>query len=384
MDKQNEYPGEILIVAAEESSALYAKRLLEQWKSSHPHLKFYGVGSREMEKLNFEILGRSEEMAVMGLAEILSHWSQIKTAYKNIIRRVDKGNTRFALLMDYPGFNLRLAKDLKRRGVKVFYYVPPQVWAWKTGRVNTIRKYVDKVFVLFPFEKEFFDRHQVSSEFVGHPLLDEIDEKVMTKEYQKLHRARYGIGEKQILLGLMPGSRRSEIKYNLQAQLDTAKILREKFPELQVAVLLAPNFKKENFPMPKVDFPITLMQAPPFEMISLCDAILCASGTATLMVGLMEKPMLIMYKAHPISVTIGRWVLKIKFFGLVNILLGREAVPERLQEKADPREMARLISELLSSSHLCASMVADLKTLKSILGQKGAGLRVAKSLEAWM
>lgn len=383
MTSTSESP-EILIVAAEASSSLYAQRLLQHWKSQGRPVKAFGIGSRDMEALGFEILGRSEDLAVVGIQEVMAHWGDIKGAFHRLVEAAKVRKPKVALLLDYPDFNLRLAKKLKALGVKVVYYISPQVWAWRQGRVKLIRKVVDKMLVVFPFETEFYERNQVPVEFVGHPLLDEINGDLTDEKARATARAKYGIGPNDILLGLMPGSRYSELKHHLELQLACAKELVIDDPNLKIALFVAPTFSKEQIKsrLPQLDFPLILIQDEPFQMISLADVVLCASGTATLMVGLMDRPMVIMYRMNGLSAFLAKaFVKSTPHFGLINLVLGERVVPELFQEQASLPELVRHLKPLLKDAQARGEIAKKLDAAKTRLGRRGATLRVAKALE---
>jgi lipid-A-disaccharide synthase len=377
----------VLIVAAEASSSLYALRLLQEWKKQDRSISAFGIGSRDMEKEGFEIVGRSEELAVVGLSEVLAHFGQIKSAFYGLLEKAKEKKPKVALLLDYPDFNLRLAKKLKALGIPVVYYISPQIWAWRTGRVNLIRRIVDRMLVLFPFEKDFYEKHQVPVDFVGHPLLDELSPALFDDKERAFHRAKFGVHENDTLLALMPGSRRSELKHHLSAQIATAKKLREKFPDLKVALLVAPTFEKAEIQaqLGALDFPILLVKDEPFSMISLADVVLCASGTATLMVGLMEKPMVIMYRMNAMTAFFAkRFVKHTSHFGMINLILNDRVVPELFQEQASVEGMADALSQMIASRELQNGLRAKLALAKDRLGRKGATERVAQALEPFL
>lgn len=384
---QNDASASVLIVAAEASSSLYALRLLQEWKKQGKNISAFGIGSRDMEKEGFEILGRSEELAVVGISEVLAHFGEIKQAFYSLIEQARVRKPKVALLLDYPDFNLRLAKKLKALGIPVVYYISPQIWAWRTGRVNTIRERVDRMLVLFPFEKEFYEKNQVPVDFVGHPLLDELSPMLFDEKERNYHRGKYGIHENDTLLALMPGSRRSELKHHLAAQIQTARKLRETHPDLKIALFVAPTFEKEEIQaqLGAVDFPILLIKDEPFSMISLADVVLCASGTATLMVGLMEKPMVIMYRMNPMTAFLAkRFVKHTAHFGMINLILNDRVVPELFQEQASPEEMAKALSEMIGSREVYQTLRARLASAKDRLGNKGATQRVAEALQPYL
>lgn len=376
----------ILIVAAETSSSLYAQRLLEHWRAQGVAVEAFGIGSRDMEKLGFECLGRSEELAVVGIQEVLSHWGIIKKAFHDLLDAVAVRRPDVVLLLDYPDFNLRLAKKIKKLGVPVVYYISPQIWAWRQGRVHLIRRIINKMLVLFPFEVDFYSRYDVRAEFVGHPLLDELSGRYENPKERLIQRQRFGIADDDVLVGLMPGSRRSEIKHHLNVQIETARKLADQYPKAKFALLVAPNFSKEELQsqLDGLDFPFILIKAEPFEMINMTDVVLCASGTATLMVGLMKKPMVVMYKMSGFTAFLARrFVTSTAHFGLINLVIGRRVVPEVFQEDANADKMAELLKPWMESAEKRQATAEELAEARHRLGDKGATVRVAEALEEY-
>jgi lipid-A-disaccharide synthase len=362
----------ILIVAAEASHGA--------------PVEAFGIGDAAMQAEGFECLARAEDLAVVGIQEVIAHWSVIKKAFYDVLKVVDERKPQAVLLLDYPGFNLRLAKKLKARGVPVVYYISPQVWAWRTSRVQIIKQVVDKMLVVFPFEVDFYKEFGMAVDFVGHPLLDELDPKHFDHQARAIHRGKYGVKPEDLVLGLMPGSRKSELKHHMQAQLAAARTLHLQYPNLKCMLFVAPNFDKELLQgwLTDLDFPLILIKDAPFSMIDLADVVLCASGTATLMVGLLEKPMVVMYKMNPITAFLARrFVNRTKYFGLINLVLDRLVVPEVFQEQADPPHLVRELSRLLSSASERSRIAAELKPAKDRLGQRGATQRVAHALDEY-
>ncbi len=383
----------VMIVAAEASSSLYAQRILEQWKQQGRVVSAFGIGSQAMQDLGFERLGKSEELAVVGLQEVIKHFPLIRQTYKSLLAEAERRRPKFALLLDYPDFNLRLAKDLKALGITVIYYISPQVWAWRTGRVKKIKKVVDRMLVLFPFEKDFYQKHGVPVDFVGHPLLDEVASKFdATKKDKNLLarqelRQRYGILNQDLVLGLMPGSRHSEINHHFDVMMKTAKIVCEQYPNVKPVLFVAPSLKVDDFKNRVSEFQVDLriIQREPFDMIEMADLILCASGTATLMVGLMEKPMVIMYRMNAITAFLAkRLVTATQFFGMVNLIMGRQIVPELFQEQTEPNNMAKHLGEIVSNEVHREEMIRSLQDLKNRLGSRGATGRVVEILNSYL
>jgi lipid-A-disaccharide synthase len=379
-------PQRILIVAAEASSCLYAQRLLQHWKQHNISVEAFGIGDQGMADEGFHCLARAEDLAVVGIQEVIAHWPVIKKAFHDLMAAAEERKPKVVLLLDYPGFNLRFAEKVKTQlGLPVVYYISPQVWAWKEGRVKTIRKFIDELLVVFPFEVPFYEKHNMKVHFVGHPLLDEIkqDHGAMTRE---LRRAKYGVGPDDVLLALMPGSRKSELKHHLTVQLQAAKELRRKQPNLKVALLVAPNFSLEQMRdwLDDLDFPLILIKDEPFSMIDLTDVVLCASGTATLIVGLCEKPMVIMYRMNPMTAFLAKLFVKsTKYFGLINLVLDQLAVPELFQEKAGPAQLVAELEPMLTSEELRKAYQQTLRPAKDRLGTSGATKRVAEALEKY-
>ncbi len=376
----------VLIIAAEASSSLYAQRILESWKAEGREIDAFGIGSRQMEKLGFECIGRSEELAIVGLTEVLKHLPVIRRVFNGLLEQASKRRPKFALLLDYPDFNLRLAKQLKKRGIRVIYYISPQVWAWRTGRVKQIRRDVDHMLVLFPFEETFYREHGVRCDFVGHPLLDELPENSMSEEQRAFERSRFGIGTGDIVLGLMPGSRNSEIEHHLQTQIRTAEILVRRMPSIRPVLMVAPTLDREKFgaALEASSASIQIVKEDPLDMINLADVILAKSGTSTLMVGLMGKPMVIMYRMTAITAWFAKkLVTKTKFFGLVNLVMDRQVAPELFQEEANPERLADELQRL-AQGPLREKALQDMSGVRAALGSRGATKRVLAILNAYL
>ena len=375
----------VMIVAAEASSSHYALKLLKSWKKTYPHISTFGVGSLAMENEGFERLGKAEEMAVVGVTEIYAQYPLLKSVFDKLVEQAAIRRPQVVVVMDYPEFNLMLAKKLHALGIKVVYYISPQVWAWRKGRVKTIKKYCDKVLLLFPFEVPFYEKHQVPFEFVGHPLLDEIDEKYFDPVHRKNHRNRCGIQDGETVLGLMPGSRKKELEYHLPQQLRVASALLKKHAHLKLVILCAPTVEKDQILQYMDDFrhPFQLIKSDPFEMIDLVDVMLATSGTATLQVGLLEKPLVIMYRTSLLTAAIGRMIVK-GYFGLVNLILGEEAVPERLQWQSTDKELFQLLDRWIANPETQKPVIEKLKQLKFKLGDRGASQRVIDVLSRYL
>lgn len=352
---------------------MYAAELLKTWKDRGVNVDAFGVGSREMESLGFKIIARSEDLAVVGLQEIIANWSVIKKAFHDLVDAAQAEKPDLVLLMDYPEFNLRFAKKMKSLSFPIAYYISPQIWAWRTYRVHKIKRLVDLMLVIFPFEKDFYEKYGVKSEFVGHPLVELLQKLSPKPDAVSALRKSISASDKH-LLGIMPGSRRSEIKHNLHSQIEVALRVQKENPTVEPVILVAPSLPIEEIRIKAEGYGFRgpLIQQDPFLMIQSMNTILCASGTATLMVGLCRKPMVIMYKMNSLSAFFAkRLVRHIPYFGMVNLILNEEAVPERFQEKASTEEMSNLLQAIITDKN--GQRTAILKKLDILRLKLGGG-----------
>ena len=366
----------ILVVAAEDSSCMYALRFMEQWKRFRGEQKFFGVGNRRMESLGLEILGRSEDLAVVGFQEVLAHGADIYKCFHRVLNEVRDRRPAFALLMDYPGFNLRLAQRLKEQRIPCVYYISPQVWAWKRSRVKVMRKCIEDLLVVFPFEVEFFRSHGIKAHFVGHPLLEVVrDESLDPKTPVSPPR----------VLGLMPGSRCVEIQHNLSVQLQAARLFQsasifKNRERLKVKVLVAQgldiSFVKKQAGSGFED--MEFVKNSPTSMIESCDLILAASGTATLQVALCGRPMVVMYRMNPITALVARLLVRgISYMCIVNLVAQKKVVPEYFQ--TGPHLLAQAL-ERLCQPGVFEKTRQDFKEVESLLGGGQATSNVVQYL----
>lgn len=379
--------GRVLIVAGEASSSLYAQRLLELWKANGRDVETFGIGSQEMENLGFKRLGKSEELAVVGLVEVIRHFGLIRETYHALLAECDRKKPDFALLLDYPDFNLRLARDLKKRGIRVIYYISPQIWAWRKGRIHQIKKYVDEMLVVFPFEEKFYRDSGVKVTFVGHPLLDEVKgPKRLSSDERQMMRRKMGISPDEVVLGLLPGSRRSEIEHHLDLQIQAAHIVCGKRKNVRPLIVCAPSLDRGVFAaaIDKSSVTIGVIKEDPIRAVDLCDICLVASGTATLMVGLLTKPMVVMYRMNPLTAWIAKRIVKsTPYFAMVNLILGKRAVSELFQEQASPSMLAAELDRFFDQGTR-SQMVKELERLETQLGHQGATEKVASCLEVYL
>lgn len=375
---------QILIVAAEASSELYAARVIEECQRRKLPVSFFGIGSPRMKALGCELMESSDNMAVVGLWEVLAHWSVISGAFKSLLVQAKLRKPKLALLLDYPDFNLRLAKKLNGVQIPVYYFISPQVWAWRTGRVNLIKKIIKKMLVVFPFEEPFYKSHGVDVTFVGHPFLDELPDSLLSPGEIEIGRSKRGVALGDVLIGLLPGSRKSELKHNFLTQLEAAKVIHTKNPRTKFMVVVAPSldidFVKTFIPE-GFNIPFSLVKDEPLKLIQICDACIVASGTATLITALAGTPMVIMYKMNALTASIARKLVKGDFFGMPNLISGEKIVPELFQEAANPENLAVKILKFVDNKPYCRETRTKLDLVKAKLGSSGAVKKVVDEIE---
>lgn len=341
----------ILIVAAESSSTEYAIRLLKYWKISGVKIDAFGIGNEEMKSLGFQCLGRSEDLAVVGIFEVVRCFHKIKHVFNTLIDKFQTNPPQVVLLIDYPDFNFALAKKLKKINprVPILYYIPPQMWVWRKNRIKTLKKIADKICVIFPHEVEFYKENNLEVEYVGHPLVENLDGLKLSKEERCNLRQSYGISDNEHLIGLMPGSRYSEIKNMLETQVRSALF----FKKNKIAVLIAKDINDSDIKkqIKKItDRQVICIKLETAKMIQMCDTILAKSGTGTLWVALMKVPMVIVYKFNMLTASLGGiFIKRPRFFGLPNIILNKSIVRELLQKEFNIRNTVEALSQIINN-----------------------------------
>ncbi|MCM2264971.1 MAG: lipid-A-disaccharide synthase [Desulfuromonadales bacterium] len=371
----------VLIVTGEASGDLHGSNLIRAAREIDPALQFFGIGGPRMAEAGCEILVPGEDVAVMGLVEVLGHFPVIRRAF-NQLKAILNGPTRpdALVLIDFPEFNLRLAKVAERVGVPVLYYVSPQVWAWRRGRVKKIAAVVDRLAAIFPFEPELYQGLPIQVEYVGHPLLDEF--RIDTERSAYLESL--GIDPARPVVGIFPGSRRNELHFNLDVMLAAAQRIREKRPEVAFLLPVAPTLCHEEFEQAFAGraLPVTLVEGNIYDTANACDAILAVSGTVTLQIALTGTPMAIVYRMAPLTYAIGKRLVKVPFAGLPNIVAGEGVVREFIQEAATAENLAAEIVHILGNPDYSRQIREGLVRVNDRLGEPGCAGRVANMLFA--
>lgn len=365
-----------LIVTGEASGDLHGANLIRAARDVDPGLSFFGIGGARMRSAGCEIVFPAEDLAVMGLVEVVGRLPVIRRAFRRLRGLLHgPGRPDIVILIDYPGFNLRFAREAKRAGIPVLYYIGPKVWAWKRGRVKTVTERVDKLAVIFPFEPPLYAGLGLDVEYVGNPLLDEYRR---DREREPFLRV-VGLDPARPVVGLFPGSRRSEIRYMFDTLLDSARLLVEQGVAKQFLLPVAPTCNRDELAerAATAGLPITLVEENIYDVAGACDAILCVSGTVTLQAALAGAPQAILYKGAALTYAVGRRLVKIPHFGLPNIVAGHEVAREFLQDAASPPALAAEIRRLLQDEEYRSAALAGLAEVRRRLGTPGCSRRVA-------
>ncbi|SNB45016.1 lipid-A-disaccharide synthase [Geobacter sp. DSM 9736] len=365
-----------MIVAGEASGDLHGAGLIREARRMDEQVTFFGIGGARMREAGAETLVDASDMAVVGLFEVAAHFDVIYRAYATLRDILRKDPPDLLILIDYPDFNLRLAKVAKRAGVRVLYYISPQVWAWRVGRVKKIARLVDRMAVVFPFEVPFYEKEGVPVSFVGHPLLDVVHPTMSPEEA----RAFFGLDSTKRTVGLFPGSRRGEIKRLLPVILETALLLRGRFPDLQFVLPLASSLNRQDL-APHLEgsgLNITVVEGKGYDVMQVCDAIISVSGTVTLEIALIGTPMVIIYRVSPFTYQVAKRLVRVDHIGLCNIVAGERAVRELVQDEARPEIIADEITRILTDDEYAASIRSKLVAVRGKLGCGGCSAQVAR------
>jgi lipid-A-disaccharide synthase len=385
----------LLVVAGEASGDLHAARLFAALRRRVPGLAAFGLGGDELRAAGVETLADSAELAVVGITEALRVLPRARRVFADLLAEVDRRRPAAALLVDFAEFNLRLAGALKRRGVEVIYYISPQVWAWRRGRVEEIARCVDRMLVIFPFEVDFYRRHGVGVTWVGHPLVDEVPELPQVWDRGGVAGAAAAgapaaatavespARAEPFQIALLPGSRRSEVEALLPTMLEATRRVAAELPVF-ARLIRAPGIPAEVLeePIARSGLAVEVSDRDRFRALADSHLALCASGTATLETGLLGTPMLVLYRLRFWTYLVARAMVRLPHVSLVNLVLGGEVVPELMQGRARPETIAREAVALLTDPGRIAGMRAALGGLRGKLGERGASARAAAEVAA--
>jgi lipid-A-disaccharide synthase len=367
----------ILIIAGEASGDMHGASLVRALKRKRPDLDFCGIGGDRMSEAGVKIVRHVSEMAFLGFFEVLKHLPFIRRVLAEVRNLMESRNPKLVILIDYPGFNLKIAKEARRRGIPVVYYISPQVWAWGKGRVKKIAERVDRMLVIFDFEEPIYRRAGMDVAFVGHPLKDTVRPAVSRAVFFR----NAGLDPRRPLLGLIPGSRKQEIRHLLPEMVKGYALLRRDIPGLQAVVAVAPTLSDQVlYPHLSGTEAIRSVRSQTYEAMAYSDAALVASGTATLETALSGTPMVILYKMSSGSFFLGKLLVRMENIGLVNIVAGKRIVPELLQKNVTPEKIRAATLPLLIDRELRREILGNLKEVARRLGRPGATERAADQI----
>jgi len=365
-----------MLVAGEASGDQHAASLFLELKKLLPNVRGIGMGGAQMRESGVEIRYDSTPIAVIGTTEVIKHYGEIRRALRQMQQLVREERPDLLICVDYKEFNFRLARAAKAAGVKVLFYVSPQVWAWRPERVKKYGEVVDQMAVIFPFEVPFYEAHQIPVRYVGHPLAGTVTPSIP----KSLALREFDLQTSGPIIGLLPGSRANEIKRLLPVIRQSAILLSQRFPNAQFVLSQASSIGAEMLRPHLQECPIDIrvVKGRNYDVLQCCDAVITVSGTATLEVALSGIPMAIIYKVTPISYYLGRWLIKIPFIGLPNILAGRRIVQEFIQHEATPDNIAGEIGKILGDEAYAGEMRQALREVKNLLGEGGGSANLAR------
>ena len=370
----------IMIVAGERSGDVYGAGLAQALQARLPGVEVFGAGGDAMRQAGVDTTVDSHEIAIAGITEIVEGYPRVFRAFHRLVGEADRRHPQLAILIDFPDFNLRLARQLKQRRIPVVYFVSPQVWAWRKGRVKTLKKRIAKMIVIFDFEEEIYREAGVPVEYVGHPLVDMVRPTLTREEFF----AKTELDPSVQTIALLPGSRQKEVSVNLPIILDAAKRLSLN-RKLQFVIPVAPTIQQKwlesTIPRSSAS-PVRIRTAmhATYDALQYSEVAVVTSGTATLEAAMCERPMVMVYRVSTLTWLVGKLLVKVPYFSIVNILAKRELVPELMQEDFTAANVAARVEYLLDHPEARAEMVRGFQALKARLGQSGAIERAADSM----
>jgi lipid-A-disaccharide synthase len=365
----------ILIIAGEASGDLHGANLVNALRRLAPSLDYFGVGSKRMRDAGVRMLADASEISVVGGTEVLTHIGAIYRVYSRLKSFLKEDRPDLLVLIDFPDFNIMLGKVAKKLGIPVLYYISPQVWAWRKGRVKKIAEIVNAIVVVFPFEVELYKAAGVDVRFVGHPLTD-----VVSSGYSKIDARTYlGLDPTRRTIALLPGSRKKEIMHLLPDMLEAARKLESMFEDLQFVLPVAPTLESDfiRHHVDRSGVVVNIIEGRVYDALRASDAAIVTSGTATLETGLMGVPMVIVYRMSGLSYFIGKLIINVDHIGLVNIVAGKRLVPELIQQDATPQNIADAVAKMLRDPDYYKAITDGLAAVRIQMGDAGASARAA-------
>lgn len=365
----------LMVIAGEASGDLHGGNVLKRLKALQPELEIFGTGGDIIAETGARLFYRVEDLAVIGFSEVVKVYSHLKAVFNHMVEKLDQEKPDAVLLVDYPAFNLKFAAEAKKRGIRVIFYVAPQVWAWKKNRIHKIKALVDELIVLFPFEVEFFKKEGMTTHCFGHPLLDIVKPSLERTEFQQ----KWNLDPNKKTISILPGSRKNEIAKHLPLLYETAELIAEKHDDVQFVYPLAPtvDLKSAGSLNTGDGVQVTLVEDDTYNAVANSDLALVTSGTATLETAILQTPLIVIYKTSLSTYLIGKYLLRIKAIGLPNIIAGEEIVPED-PHFVSPLKMADRVAYYLENESAYSGIRQNLINLKGQLGEPGAYQKTAE------
>lgn len=370
----------VLVIAGESSGDRHGADVVREFIKRHPKSAFFGIGGRRLAEEGVEIICPIESLSAVGVFEVLTRLGHFRRIFNLVKKENQARRPQAALLIDSPDFNLRLAKMLRRAGTPILYYISPTVWAWRRSRLKTIRRTVNRMCLIFPFEKKIYEDSGISAKYVGHPLQGQVKARLSRDGFL----AKYSLPSEQQLIALLPGSRPTEIRNHLPVLVETARRLRAALP-VHFLLVLAENLPRHSLEryLPTGIAGIDILSEDRYEALAYSDLALSACGTANLETALLDTPFIAFYRLSPLTYYPFRHLVKIRDYSIVNILAGRRVVPELIQRKFRPENLVRATRDLLFSEEEKLRMKAEFRRVESLLGTENAAETVAHELE-WL
>lgn len=371
---------DLLVVAGEASGDAHAGAVLRALAQARPGLRAFGIGGTHCAAAGLEVLVPAEAMALAGLTEVVGALPRMWRTLRALEAACRTRRPRLALLVDLPDFNLRLARRLKALGIYVLYYVSPQVWAWRQGRVRTIRRVVDEMLVILPFEAGFYRRHGVGVRYVGHPLVEALDAAGGVPTRAAARRALGLAHDRRPYVAVLPGSRKSELRRHLAPMLAGLAELRRTRPDVQALLPVASTLRRDEVAeaVARTGVAVTLLDGHSTQVLAACDVALVCSGTATLQAALVGRPMVVVYRVSRVTYWLLRRMVRVAHVALVNLIAGRALVPELLQDALTPKNVARQLDAMLKDGRRRQAVLRGLSVLRAKLGERRAAAEVAQ------
>lgn len=369
-------PFTVLFSAGESSGDQHAANMFLELRKYQPDIQGIGMGGAKMAQAGVDIRYDSSSIAVIGLVEVVKHYGEIRRALKLMRKIISDERPDLLVCVDYKEFNFKLARYAKQCGIKVLFYVSPQVWAWRPGRVRKYGEVIDMMAVIFPFEMAYYEAENVPVRYVGHPSVDKVHARYSREE----DLARFGLGQGQTVIGILPGSRANEIKRLLPVMLKAAEKIQADKPEARFLLPQADSISDALLEayLRQSSVNIMTVKNQPYDVIQCCDAVMTTSGTATLEIALLTVPMVITYKLSPLTYVLGRWLVNTPFIGLPNIIAGKRIVKELIQYEATSENLAAEVNRILTDKAYADTMRGNLAQVKALLGMGGGSRNMAE------